>query len=154
MKKSSCTNAPKFSPISIFPVGIVLLLLSVTLYAGADKLVMPDSNSPIHAKLAVIAKGGPIVSQSDIDTWKVILDRLSGKCSQDTREKVSNLILTAHKLLKDRGSKLTHKEVARILDESIPPEGARLLDCSTLFSTTVTREVTGMSRLKLDKVPY
>ena len=67
---------------------------------------------------------------------------------------MGSLILTSHKILKDRGKKLTHKEVARILDESIPPEGAGLLDCGTLFSTAVTREVTGQSRLKKDKAPY
>jgi len=79
---------------------------------------------------------------------------LSDKCSQDTRKKVANLILTSHKLLKDRGKKMELREVARILDESIPPEGSGVLDCQTLFSTAVTREVTGQSRLKKDKAPY
>ena len=153
MSKSSCTSASIFSQVSLFPAGLLLLLL-LTPTLLADKVVVVNSDSPLHAKLASIEEGGYLINQSDIDTGKVILDRLSGKCSQDSRDKVGSLIITAHKILKDRGKKMKLREAARILDESIPPEGAGLLDCGTLFSTTVTREATGMSRLKLDKAPY
>ena len=155
MSKFSCTGAPIFRLFNLFPVGLLLFLLTSTFCLGAsDEWIIPDKDSPLEAKLAVIYTGQLMVRQSQIDEWKLILDRLSGKCRNDTRQKVSDLILTAHKLLKNRDSKLDQKEVARILDESIPPSGAGLLDCHTLFSTTVTREVTGMDRLKLDKAPY
>ncbi len=150
--KSSCTSAPIFTPFSLFTTVLLLLLLTPALLA--DKVIVVRSSSPTHAKLASIEDGSQMVHQSDIDTWKTILDRLSGKCSQDTRKKVANLILTSHKLLKDRGKDMKLRDAARILDESIPPEGSGLLDCHTLFSTAVTREVTGQYRLKKDKAPY
>ena len=153
MIKTNCTGAPIFSRVSIIPTGVLLLLL-LTSTLFADKTIVVNSDSPPHAKLASIEDGGYLINQSDIDTWKVILDRLSGKCSQDSRDKVGSLIITAHKILKDRGKKMKLRVAAKILDESIPPEGAGLLDCGTLFSTAVTREVTGMERLKLDKAPY
>lgn len=150
--KSSCRSASIFRPFSLFTAAVLLLLLTPALLA--DKVVVVQSSSPTHAKLASIEDGSQMVSQSDIDTWETILDRLSGKCSQDTRKKVANLILTSHKLLKDRGKEMKLREAARILDESIGPEGSGVLDCHTLFSTAVTREVSGMSRLKKDKAPY
>ena len=153
MMKANCTSASIFRAASIVPASVLLLLL-LTSTLFADKVVVVNSYSPLHAKLASIEDGGYLINQSDIDTWKTILDRLSGKCSQDSRDKVGSLILTSHKILKDRGKKMKLRESAKILDESIPPEGAGLLDCGTLFSTAVTREVTGQSRLKLDKAPY
>ena len=155
MMKSSCTGAPIFRPFSMIPAAMLLMLLTSTLCLGAsDEFVVVKSSSPLHAKLASIEKGGYVVRQSDINTWEAILNRLDFKCSQDTREMVGNLILTSQKMLKDRGKEMKLRDVARILDESIPHQGTGLLDCKTMFSTTITREVTNMSRLKLDEAPY
>ena len=89
-----------------------------------------------------------MVHQSEIDTWNLILNRLSAKCPDETRDKVASLLITGHKLLRDRGSKLDLKEFARLVDESVPAEGVELLDCSAMFTTTIYRGATGQAPLK------
>jgi hypothetical protein len=102
--------------------------------ASTTDLVTGDS--PPYAKLAAIEVGSRNPSPTLIEEFRVMLDRLSRKCSKDSQQNISDYIVTSQNLLKDKGRNMSLMEIASSVDKSIP-DGEDMGKCIDIFTVFV-----------------
>ena len=95
------------------------------------------SSESLEYKLAVVHEGG-FVAEDDplVQQFRQVLDSLEPKCTE-SRQKIADMGVAAHDLLKDKGVSLSLLRVMQDVDYSIPAELSSQ-PCADIFATYVT----------------
>ncbi len=122
--------------------GILLASVSAPSEALAQQTKCVDVNTaPIHEKMAALDANSPCPPVVTINRWRTLLDRITPRCKAETRTGVADGIVTARRLLFERGVEVGYLEIAEYLDRVTT--GQTGVVCDRMLGAYVVRRSSG-----------